>query len=90
MCAGFMVVTSSLKFLASFDWKRKKELPMTHAFVLATRSVSETLWTIGASYIAAALPGLSPRHATFERAGRDPCTKRHHLIAVVGPDLNPP
>jgi hypothetical protein len=58
MFAGLMVcITSSLKFLASFDWKRRKELPMTNQFVLGIRSVSDTLWTIGTSYMATALPG---------------------------------
>jgi hypothetical protein len=55
--AGFVVILSSLKFLFLFDWKRRREMPMKQAFVLGARSVLETLWTVGTSYIAAALPG---------------------------------
>lgn len=57
MFAGFVVILSSLKFLFLFDWKRRREMPMKQAFVLGARSVLETLWTVGTSYIAAALPG---------------------------------
>lgn len=55
--AGFVAVLSSLKFLVLSASKRWKEAPMKQAIVLGVRSVLETFWTIGASYIAAALPG---------------------------------
>ena len=54
---GFVVVFSSLEFLVLADWKCLKEVPMEKAFVLGVRSVLENLWAIGASCVAAALPG---------------------------------
>jgi hypothetical protein len=57
--AGYVVLCSLLKCLVDFlsARKQKKEAPMEQALVLGIRSVSETLWTIGTSYIAAGLPG---------------------------------
>ena len=57
MCAGFVVILSSLKFLVQSASMRKKELPMKKAFALGIPSVLDTVWTIGTSYIAAVLPG---------------------------------
>jgi hypothetical protein len=60
VCAGLVVSCSLLKYLVvnlSAGKRKKKEAPMRHAFMLGIRSVSETLWTIGTSYIAAGLPG---------------------------------
>ena len=59
LCAGLVVSCSLLKYLVvnlSAGKLKKKEAPMRHA-LLGIRSVSETLWTIGTSYIAAGLPG---------------------------------
>jgi hypothetical protein len=55
--AGVVVALSSLKFLVLTDWKRWKEAPMRQAFMVGVRSVLETLWTVGTSYVSAALPG---------------------------------
>jgi hypothetical protein len=57
--AGFVVLCSLLKYLVDFlsGRKQKKEASMGQALVLGIRSVSETIWTIGTSYIAAGLPG---------------------------------
>ena len=54
---GVVVALSSLKFLVLTDWKRWKEAPMRQEFVLGARSILETVWTIGTSYVSAALPG---------------------------------
>ena len=55
--AGSVTVLSSLKFLLSSDGKRQKEAPMEKASKSGIRSVLETLWAIGTSYIAVLLPG---------------------------------
>jgi hypothetical protein len=57
--AGFVAVFASLKYLVVIltDWKRRKELPMRQALKRGVRSVLETIWAIGTSYIAAGLPG---------------------------------
>jgi hypothetical protein len=52
-----VVALSALKFSVLTDWKRWKEAPMKHAFVLGVRSILETVWTIGTSYVSAVLPG---------------------------------
>jgi hypothetical protein len=52
-----VAVILSLKFMLLCGWKRWKEAPMTTAFVFGVRSALETIWAIGASYVAAALPG---------------------------------
>jgi hypothetical protein len=59
LCAGLVVACSLLKYLVVnlSARKRRKEAPMGHALLLGIRSVSETLWTIGTSYIAVGLPG---------------------------------
>lgn len=55
--AGLVAILSALKFLVLTDWKRWKEAPMKQAFVLGTRSVLDTVWAIGTSNAAVALPG---------------------------------
>ncbi len=55
--AGVVVVLSLLQFLVLTDWKRWKEAPMRQAFTAGARSILETVWTIGTSCVAAALPG---------------------------------
>jgi len=57
MFAGTVVILASLKFLVQSASKLKKEMPMRKAFMLAVRSVSDTVWTIGTSSIMAILPG---------------------------------
>jgi hypothetical protein len=52
-----MAILSTLKFLVLTDWKRWKEASMKQAFVLGARSVLDTVWAIGTSYAAVALPG---------------------------------
>ncbi len=57
MFAGSVAILASLRVLVQSALKCKKEAPMRKAFMLAVRSVVETVYAIGTGSIMALLPG---------------------------------